>query len=215
MLIGKTSELTEWPGEFNQPLMAALALSMGMVPVLMGMAPGLSTWLEKKAPSMFLRRRSVGLLQRGSLELADHAVICGYGPVGRDLAAELANQGVPTMIIDLNADEIRKLQSEGQHALFADATHPEVWALCGLERARLVAFTFQATIAIEPAMLVVQETNPAVPILVRTAFRRAAERLEAAGADVVVRDEEETARAVVDHALRMIDINAPREALDV
>jgi DNA-binding LytR/AlgR family response regulator len=54
-------------------------------------------------------------------------VICGYGPVGRDLAAELANQGMPAMTIDLNTDEIRKLQSDGQHALFADANQIEVW----------------------------------------------------------------------------------------
>lgn len=213
VLIGKTSRLTEWPGEFNQPLMAALALSMAMVPVLMGLAPGLSEWLEKKAPSLFLRRRSVGLLQRGSLELADHAVVCGYGPVGRSLADALSEQGVATLVIDLNADEIRRLQSEGQPALFADASQPEVWALCGLERARLVAFTFPATVAIESAMQIIREENPSLPIVVRTAFTKAAEHLETAGADVVVQDEQETARAVVEKSLRILELNIPDSVL--
>ena len=213
VLIGKTSRLTEWPGEFNQPLMAALALSMAMVPVLMGFAPGLAAWLERKAPSLFLRRRSVELLQRGSLQLSDHAVICGYGPVGQSLADALSEQGMGTLVIDLNADEIRRLQSEGQPALFADASQPEVWELCGLERARLVAFTFPATIAIEPAMQIIREKNPSLPIVVRTAFTKAAEHLETAGADVVVQDEEETARAVVEKSLRILELNTPDSVL--
>lgn len=213
VLIGKTSQLTEWPGEFNQPLMAALALSMAIVPVLMGVAPKLWEWLERNAPSLFLRHRSVDLLQRGSLELSDHAVICGYGPVGQSLADALSDQGVATLVIDLNADEIRRLQSEGQPALFADASQPEVWALCGLERARLVAFTFPATVAIEPAMQIIQEKNLSLPIVVRTAFTKTAEHLETAGADVVVQDEQETARAVIEKSLRILDLNIPDSAL--
>ena len=209
VLMGKASALTVWPGSANQPLLAAMALSMAVVPVLMGFAPGLWEWLENRAPNLLLRRRSVELLPRGSMRLSDHVVVCGYGPVGRDLVAELSNQGVPAMVIDLNADEIRALQSEGRPALFADASQAEVWDLCGVERARLVAFTFPATAAIEGAIRVVQEKSPTVPILVRTAFRKAADQLAGAGADVIVQDEEETARAVVGHALRVLELNPP------
>lgn len=208
VLMGKTTELADWPGAANQPLLAAMALSMAMVPVLMGFAPRLWEWLETHAPNLLLRRRSVGLLPRGSMRLSDHVVVCGYGPVGRDLVAELCNQGIATVVIDLNADEIRSLQSEGQPALFADASQAEAWDLCSVERARLVAFTFPTTAAIAGAMRVVQEKNPAVPILVRTAFRKVAEQLAGAGADVIVQDEEETARAVVGHAMRILEINA-------
>ncbi len=209
VLMGKASALTVWPGSANQPLLAAMALSMAVVPVLMGFAPGLWEWLERRAPNLLLRRRSVELLPRGSMRPSDHVVVCGYGPVGRDLVAELSNQGVPTLVIDLNADEIRALQSEGRPALFADASQAEVWDLCGVERARLVAFTFPATAAIEGAIRVVQEKSPMVPILVRTAFRKAADQLAGAGADVIVQDEEETARAVVGHALRVLEVNPP------
>ena len=211
VLMGKTSELTVWPGNASQPLLAAMALSMAMVPVLMGLAIPLGNWLERHAPGLFLRRRSIELLPRGSLELSDHAIVCGYGPVGRNLVTELGSQGVPTLVIDLNADEIRNLQSDGQPALFADASQPEVWALCGVERARLVAFTFPATPAITPAMKVVQEKNPALPIIVRTAFSNAAEPLKDAGADVVVQDEKETSRAMVGKALRALDLNTSGE----
>lgn len=213
VLIGKTSSLTTWPDQADQPIMASLALSMAMVPVLMGLAPRVSDWLEKHVPALFLRRRSVKMLRRGSLDISDHAVICGYGPVGQALADTLSAQGVSILVIDLNADEIRRLQSDGRAALFADASQTEVWDLCALDRARLVAFTFPATAAITPAMRVIQEKNPSLPILVRTAFTKIAEDLEAAGADAVVQDEQETARAVVEKSLRILDLG-PAEEID-
>ncbi len=211
VLLGKSSQLTMWPGEVNQPLMAAMALSMAMVPVLMGLASHLWEWLEKCAPNFFLRQRAVTRLPHGSVALSGHAIICGYGPVGRSLMAALSNQGIQAMIIDLNPADIRQLRGSGHPALFADASQLEVWDLCGVERARLVAFTFPATGVITPALRAVREKNPVVPILVRTAFSSRADPLARAGASIVVEDEKETGRSVVRSALHALELNVETE----
>jgi CPA2 family monovalent cation:H+ antiporter-2 len=103
------------------------------------------------------------------------------------------------------------LQSEGQPALFADAAQREVWDLCGVDRAKLVAFTFPATLAVETALGYVREKNPAIAVMARTKFRHEADRLADVGADIVVLDEQESGRALVKRALGALHLDHTAE----
>ncbi len=207
VLMGKTAELTTWPGELNQPLLAAMALSMALVPVLMRYAQPLGQWMEKHYPDLLRHHRRGENKHRPGVKLSDHAIVCGYGPVGQALVSALSAQGVPSLVIDLNPQVIRQLQSDGRQALFADAAQREVWKLCGLDRAKLVAFTFPATPAVEAALGYVREENPSIAVIVRTKFQSEAERLTQVGADIVVLDERESGRAVVKRALSVLHLD--------
>ena len=211
VLMGKTEEMTAWPAGINQPLLAAMALSMAMVPVLMRFAQPLGQWLEARFPDFLRLRPKLDSQPRGSVGLSDHAIVCGYGPVGQALVQALSTQGVPSLVLDLNAATIRKLQSEGQPALFADAAQREVWDLCGVDRAKLVAFTFPATLAVETALGYVREKNPAIAVMARTKFRHEADRLADVGADIVVLDEQESGRALVKRALGALHLDHTAE----
>lgn len=212
VLMGRSADMSAWPGGASQSLLAAMAFSMAMVPVLMRFAGPMGNWLEQNASGLLKFERARSAPPRGSLDLSDHAIVCGYGPVGQALVSSLSAQGVPTVVIDLNAEAIRKLQGEGQPALFADAAQSEVWDLCGVDRARLVAFTFPATPAVERALDVVREKNPAIAMMARTKFRSEAERLAVLGADIVVLDEEESGRALVKRALGVLHLDHTAEA---
>ena len=211
VLMGKTSEITSWSADIEQPLLAAMALSMAMVPVLMRFAQPLGQWLESRCPNFLRLRPKLDSQPRGSVDLSDHAIVCGYGPVGQALVQALSAQGVPSLVVDLNASTIRDLQSAGQAALFADAAQREVWDLCGVERAKLVAFTFPATPAVETALGYVREKNPAIAVMARTKFRPEAERLADVGADIVVLDEQESGRALIKRALGVLHLDHTAE----
>jgi CPA2 family monovalent cation:H+ antiporter-2 len=184
-----------------------MALSMALVPVLMRYAQPLGQWLEKSYPDLLRRRRRGETKHRGGVGLSDHAIVCGYGPVGQALVSALSAQGVPSLVIDLNAQAIRQLQSDGRHALFADAAQREVWKLCGVDRAKLVVFTFPATPAVEAALGYVREVNPTIAVMARTKFKSEADRLTEVGADIVVLDEQESGRAVVKRALGVLHLD--------
>jgi CPA2 family monovalent cation:H+ antiporter-2 len=95
---------------------------------------------------------------------------------------------------------VRTLKKEGQPVLFADASHPEALDLAGIERARLVAFTFPAVqIAIAAAPLV-RERNPGVCIYGRAKFHKEVEELRKHGVEVI-HDERESAVAMVRAAM--------------
>ena len=133
--------------------------------------------------------------------VTDHAIICGYGPVGQKLMSALEGVGVPTLVIELNADTVRALHRSGHLAVFADVTHSETWDLVRVEHARLVAFTFPLTEVTVAAQQLVREHNKEVTILARVKFRAEAKRLEELGVDLVIHDEKESAKAMVREAL--------------
>lgn len=215
VLMGKSATMTAWPDGQNQVLLAAMAFSMATVPIIMRFAAPLGDWLELHAGGLMKFQRARPAPPRGSLDLSEHAIVCGYGPVGQALVKALSAQGVSSVVIDLNAEAIRKLQAAGQPALFADAAQSEVWDLCGADRARLVAFTFPATPAVERALDVVREKNPTIAMMARTKFRKEAERLADLGADIVVLDEEESGRSLVKRALGVLhlDYNADQVSI--
>ena len=206
VLLAKTSELATWPAGTSQALLAAMALSMAAVPVFMRFAKPIGTWLERNASRQPLGPATPVATSSRVKEMENHAIICGYGPVGRALAASLADNGIPSLVIDLNADTIHQLHAEGQPALFADARQQEVWDLVGIQRARLVAFTFPANPEIAAALQFARERNPSIAILARTKFSTEADKLTALGADQVILDEAESGRAVVRQALGVFNI---------
>lgn len=204
--------LTSAAGQFRpldpavrQLLLATSAIGMGLVPTLMRLSGRGISWMERlgwvkarppRAPGGSLAHRIKGL--------TDHAVICGYGPVGRSLNEALRRCGVPTLLIELNADTVRELKDQGQPVLFADATHHETMSLAGIERARLVAFTFPNVEMTEKAVRLLRQRHAEVCIFGRAKFAPQAERLQALGVRVI-HDERESALAMVSLALSAYD----------
>ena len=133
-------------------------------------------------------------------EIRDHAIICGYGPVGRALNEALKRCGVATLVLELNSDTVRALKRAGQPVLFADATHPEALDLAGIARARLVAFTFPAVTATCAAVPLVRERNPGIYIFGRAKYPNEVSRLRELDVQVI-HDERESAVAMVRAAI--------------
>jgi CPA2 family monovalent cation:H+ antiporter-2 len=202
VLLQKAGPADLWSPAAQQTLIAAAALSMGLLPACIRFGEPLGAWLEKRGWGRHrpLLPDSAPLRQKLSA-LTGHAIICGHGPVGRQLKEAFLNEGVPTLIVELNADTVRELKKQGQAVLFADATHEETWQLTRLQHARLVAFTFPDATLTKEALALIRELRPDVPVITRARFASDVERLKRLGATVVINDEVEAARAVVEQAL--------------
>lgn len=202
VLLQKAGPAGLWSPAAQQTLIAAAALSMGLLPACIRFGEPLAHWLEKRGWGRHrpLLPDSAPLRQKLSA-LSGHAIICGHGPVGRQLKEAFLNEGVPTLIVELNADTVRELKKQGQAVIFADATHEETWQLTRLQQARLVAFTFPDATLTKEALALIRELRPDVPVITRARFASDVERLKRLGATVVINDEVEAARAVVEQAL--------------
>lgn len=201
VLLQKAGAAGLWSAGTQQTFIAAAALSMGLLPALMRAGDPLGHWLEKKGWGRNVPRlpESDHLRQRMK-EISGHAIICGHGPVGEKLNKALLDQGIPTLVVELNAETARTLKKQGQAVLFADAAHLETWELTRLHHARMVAFTFPDATITADALSIVRELRPDIPVLARARFGSDVDRLKRLGAAVVINDELEAARSVVEHA---------------
>ena len=201
VLIGKAGGYRPFDPSVEQMLLVCTAVTMAAVPSMMRGAGPAGRWLEKKGILGTRMRVPKGMTTTNTIkQITDHAVICGYGPVGKSLNEALKRCGVDTLVMELNSDTVRALKSEGQPVLFADATHSEALDLAGIQRARLVAFTFPSVRTTSVAVPLVRERNSGIFIFGRAKFPAEVKILRELGVQVI-HDERESAVAMVRAAI--------------
>ncbi|WP_193214548.1 cation:proton antiporter [Luteolibacter marinus] len=201
VLLKKAGGFQPFDPAVEQLLLACTAVTMGLVPSLMRGAGPLGRWLESKGVMVTKPRPPSELAPLKAIrEISDHAIICGYGPVGRALNEALRRCDIPTLVLELNADTVRELKAAGQPVLFADAGHPEALDLAGIERARFVAFTFPAVGITLAALPQVREKNPGILVFARAKFQSEVNLLRSRDVQVI-HDERESAIAMIESAM--------------
>jgi len=68
----------------------------------------------------------------------NHFVLCGYGPMGRNVAARLKEMGIPYVILEHDITSVRLGEAKGEPIFFANAGNPEILGAFGIERAAAV-----------------------------------------------------------------------------
>lgn len=139
-------------------------------------------------------------------QLANHAVICGYGRIGRELAAALEARGLKYLVIEYNPEVARELRDRGVPVVYGDAANPAVLEHAHLERARLMAILMPDAGAAELATRHAREINARLDIVARAVGVEHLDRLRSAGAAEVVQPEFEAGVEVIRHALRRFGV---------
>jgi monovalent cation:H+ antiporter-2, CPA2 family len=126
--------------------------------------------------------------------LTDHAVLVGYGRVGRIIAEALKENGTPYLVVDERAEAIAPLKAEGVFAVEGTAAEPGVLEAVNLPAARwlisAIPNPFEASDLVERA----RTANPSILIVARAHSEAEVSHLEGFGADHIVLGEREIAR---------------------
>ena len=220
VLLGQAGVYKPFDPAVAQILLVCTAIGMAVVPTLMRSSTGMAKKLEKAGILKEHQQCPEELSAKEAVkEISDHAIICGYGPVGKALNEGLRSSGVETLVMEMNSKTVLELKRQGQPVIFADATHPEALDLAGVSRARLMAFTFPAVNATCSAVPLARERNPRIVLFARAKFADEAERLRGLGVQAI-HDERESAVALVRNALTSYDrgdidpVQVVREAID-
>jgi CPA2 family monovalent cation:H+ antiporter-2 len=132
--------------------------------------------------------------------LQGHAIVVGFGRVGRVIGEGLKRAGVPFVALETSVDIVTKLRAEGIEAQCGNAAEPTLLEAANLAGARLlfvaIPIAFEAGQVIEQARL----ANPAIKIVARAHFDAEVAHLAGLGADSVVMGEREIAAAMVRQA---------------
>ena len=133
--------------------------------------------------------------------LTGHTIIAGYGLNGRNLAKTLKATHIPYVVLEVNADTIRKARAEGEPIIYGDITREEVFARAGVDCAKMVVFAISDFAATRLAVRLVRRMNHAAFILVRTRYASEVEELMALGANQVIPEEFETSIEIFSRVL--------------
>jgi voltage-gated potassium channel len=134
--------------------------------------------------------------------LKDHYIICGCGAVGREIVQEFHEEGVPYVVIELNAEDAEVPRNIDVPVLEGDATSDEVLLLAGIERAKGLISALHDDPQNVFVTLSARQLNPKLQIVSRASEEGTESKLLRAGADRVISPFEIAGRRMAATVLR-------------
>lgn len=138
--------------------------------------------------------------------LTGHTIISGYGLNGKNLAMTLKATHIPYVVLEVNADTIRKARNDGENIIYGDITREDVLVRAGAPCAKVIVFAISDLAATRIAIRLVRKINPSIFILVRTRYSLEVDELLKFGADQVVPEEFETSIEIFSRVLHQYHI---------
>ena len=111
-----------------------------------------------------------------------HAIIVGYGRVGKVVKELLAEHHVPSIAADNDAIAVARDRRAGHDVYYGDAGDPEFLKACGLSEATGVVITINAHDAIDRIVRHVRDIRPDVLVVARARDAEHARHLYSVGA---------------------------------
>ncbi len=167
-------------------------LSMLVAPFLIQAGP----WLTARLPGI-----TTDADEKNVCSLTGHTIIAGYGLNGRNLAKTLKATHIPYVVLEVNADTIRKAREEGEPIIYGDITRRDVLIRAGVDCARVIVFAISDNTATRLAIRMSRELNPAIFILIRTRYASEVDELYRLGANQVIPEEFETSIEIFSRVL--------------
>lgn len=130
-----------------------------------------------------------------------HAIIVGYGRVGRTIAETLRAQELQFVMIESDRAAVKEARKQGLRAIWGDASRPAILALAAPEHARLLILAAPGAYQSRQVLDLARRLNPALDTVVRTHSSAEQEYLDAIGVGRTVLGERETALAMSHYAL--------------
>lgn len=185
------------PESLYNLVLTSSVVTIMLTPAAFRLAPRLSQLLDSlPGPAGVWRREST--LTNPPSKLHGHAIIVGYGRVGKNVLEGLRDIGVPVVVIDEDLRRVRQLREAGTPALLGDASYPSVLSAARPQEARLIVIALPDPASTLAAVRNARQANAQRPILVRMPREADEQALRAAGATSLVAPE----RAGADLLLR-------------
>ena len=155
----------------------------------------------------YFRRLQEFRIHRMLESLHDHVILCGYGRIGQEIAAQLQRDQIPLVVIETDPDRRDVAEANGLQVLLADATLDETLLDAGLERCQSLVAALPSDASNLYVVLSARGLNPSCRLIARANSDEAATKLRLAGATVVVSPYVAGGRVMAASALRPLALN--------
>jgi monovalent cation:H+ antiporter-2, CPA2 family len=185
-----------------QVFLAASIISMIATPFLIAAAPRAGYFVQsflRDSREMHEPEEAIHMTSSGGLQ--QHVIIVGYGLNGRNLSRVLRSVGVPYVVLDLNAETVRKAKAKGEKINYGDATRREVLMHAGIDKAWALVLAMSDTQAARRTVFQAHGLNDELHIIVRTRYVAEITELMRLGANEVIPEEFETSIEIFSRVL--------------
>ncbi len=146
-------------------------------------------WAEKR------KMRAIDRMQ-------DHFIICGYGRVGRRVAAEFREAGVEYVLLDFSEGALEEARARGELFIEGNGTDDGDLEAAGVERARGLVASSDSDVDNLYIVLSARTARPELLIVARASTEDAARKLTLAGADRIVQPYQTAGRVMANLMLK-------------
>ncbi len=186
-------------GRFDA-IVAVAVLTMAATPLLIALSPRIAdlvqAWPFARATKPAPTDADAAAAPSG------HLVIVGFGLNGRNVALAARRAGIRYVVLEADADTVRREKANGEPITFGDATHATVLEHAHVEAARVVVIAVSDPEATRRIVRVVRRLAPTVWLIVRTRYVEEMRPLREHGADDVIPEEFETSVQIFTRVLR-------------
>ncbi|WBX84577.1 YbaL family putative K(+) efflux transporter [Sphingosinicella microcystinivorans] len=213
ILIGLGVTLGMVPSSGQDFIIAAAVLSIALNPLVFWSFDRLEHWLGRHPGLLAGMERSSG---DNSLHLTEaesigapgrHAVVIGYGRIGRIVVKLLKEQNLPVIVVDKDRRRVEALRERGIPAIYGDGSTPGILEAAGIATARLLVIAtpegFQTRRIIELARLL----NPEIDTAIRTHSDAEVAYLESQEVGLAIMGSRELSFGLADYALRSLGVS--------
>jgi CPA2 family monovalent cation:H+ antiporter-2 len=136
-----------------------------------------------------------------------HALILGYGRVGRTVARILEARGFPYVAVDADYPLVRAAAARGHPVIYGEAGTPAVLDEAGIAEARILVVAVPDALATRQAITYARFRNARIEIVARAHSEAEELALRHIGVERVVLAERQVGNELVRHALRRYGIS--------
>jgi len=184
------------PERVTAPLIAAVAVSMALTPVLMLVN-------ERLIQPRFGTRESVER-EADRVEEEGEVIIAGFGRFGSIVGRLLRANGIQPTVLEYDSDRVEVLRKLGLQVFYGDASRRELLESAGAGKARLLVVATEDHERIVGIVETAQKHFPNLTILARAAGRPEAYELLDLGVEHVYRETLDTSLRTGIDALRLL-----------
>lgn len=160
-----------------------------LVVVVAGCSSGiyvLGGFVQMIAEGEIQRALGARRMSRGIEQTSDHAIICGYGRVGRVLVEELRRAGKELVVVDRNLERLSDAENDGVLVVAGDASDETVLRRAGIDRASVLATVLPGDAENVFVTLTAREVSHSIRIIARGECEATERKLLRSGANQVV-----------------------------
>ena len=204
--------------EMLKLVVSVTVITLFMTPYLVRLAPVLGGWIERRGRKQVVPDEREAKKTPTARAHRPHVIIVGFGPAGQRVAESLVSlYAKRILVIDLNPRAVAIARQRGVAMHVGNAGQAEVLEAAKIHRAAAVVITLPDPAASRQVIHLCRHMNPGAKIIARARYHAYRWELMAAGAEVVVDEEEQVGQrlaAEVRLAVRTGDKTEPAAAAE-